>query len=290
LPPEGIRNDVPVPRTQLDSIVDELYSAPREEFITLRKERAKAARAAGNTALAVEIDKLTKPTTAAWLANQLARTDAADVRALASLGDALREAHERLDGAEIKSLSHQRTELIRGLVGRAEAVSDGSLSESVTRELEEILTRSVADEDAGQALVSGRMTSAKGFAPGSGWPTLEAGERPAPAPKKAAAKDRGSDRDKARAALDAARAAVKEAEAARADDERALADAENAVEEAAAEVKRLGEELDAAEARERRARGLVGSARRAAKEAERQAAAAWKQVQQAEQRLSDLDE
>jgi hypothetical protein len=273
-------------------VVDQLYSAPREEFIALRRERAKAARAAGNTALAVEIEKLTKPTTAAWLANQLARTDAAEVRELASLGDSLRGAHERLAGAEIKSLSHKRTELIRGLVGRAEEVSDGSLSESVTRELEDILTRSVADEDAGQALVSGRMTSAKGFAPGSGWPTLPAGERPAPAPerRKAPAKDRGSERDKARAALDAAKASVKEAEAARADDERALAAAEDAVEEAAAEVKRLGEELDTAEGREKRARGLVGSARRAAKEAERQSAAAWKQVQQAEQRLAELDD
>lgn len=277
-----------MPGRDLDSVVDELYAAPREEFIALRKERSKAARAAGDTELAAEIDKLAKPTTAAWLVNQLARTDAGLVAELAALGDALRQAHAELAGAEIKSLSHKRTELIRDLVGRAEEVSDGTMSESVTRELEDILTRSVADEDAGHALVAGRMTSAKSFAPASAWPTLPAGERPAV--KKAPTKDRGSDKDKARAALEAARAAVKEAESARADDERALADAEAAVEDAAAEVKRLGEELDAAEARERRARGLVGSARRAAKEAERQAAAAWKQVQQAEQRLATLEE
>ena len=278
-----------MPRQELDSVVDELYSASREEFITLRKERAKAARAAGDPELAAEIDKLTKPTTAAWLANQLARAESAEVRALAELGDALRQAHDRLAGAEIKSLSHQRTELIRGLVGRAETVSDGGLSESVTRELEEILTRSVADEDAGAALVAGRMTSAKGFAPGSGWPSLPAGPAKSEPRKPAERKPKASDLEKAREALRDARAAVKEAEAARADDERSLADAESAVDEAVAEVKRLGEELDAAEAREKRARGLVGLARRAVKEAERQAAGAWQQVQRAEQRLAELD-
>lgn len=279
-----------MPHRELDSVVDELYSAPREDFIALRKERAKAARADGDADLAKEIDKLTKPTSAAWLANQLARSDSAEVRELASLGEALREAHEQLDGAEIKSLSHKRTELIRGLVERADALSDGTMSESVTRELEEILTRSVAESEVGQALVSGRMTSAKGFAPGSGWPSLPAGPAPAkPAKPKAKAKS-ASDLEQAKAALKDARAAVKEAEAARAEDERALADAEAAVDEAAAEVKRLGEELDAAEAREKRARGMVGLARRAVKESERLAAAAWKQVQQAEQRLADLDE
>src|SRR5439155_20518486 len=102
-----------------------------------------------------------------------------------------REAHERLDGAEIKSLSHKRTELIRGLVERAEEVSDGTMSESVTRELEEILTRSVAEEEVGQALVAGRMTSAKGFAPGSGWPSLPAGPAPAK-PAKAAPREKSA--------------------------------------------------------------------------------------------------
>lgn len=284
-----------MPRIELDSVVDELYAAPREEFIALRKQHAKAARAAGEADVAAEIDKLAKPTTAAWIANQLARTDAEEVRALAELGNALRQAHAQLDGAEIKSLSQRRTELIRELVRRAEEVGDGSLSESVIRELEDIFTRVVADEEVAMAMVSGRMTSAKGFAPTSGWPSLPPGEAPTPRPaerSKAKPAGRGDEaqRERARQALDEARAAVKEAEAARADDERALADAEEAVEEAAEEVKRLGEELDAAEAREKRARGLAGLARRAVKEAERQASQAWRQVQLAEQRLAEQTE
>ena len=276
--------------SDIDPVIDELYAAPREEFIGLRKQHAKAARAAGESGVAAEIDKLAKPTTAAWIANQLARTESADVRALAELGNALRQAHAQLDGAEIKSLSQRRTELIRELVRRAEEVGDGSLSESVIRELEEIFTRVVADEQVAMAMVAGRMTSAKGFAPASGWPSLPPSDvAPKPIERgKARRGDQARQREAAQQALDEARAAVKEAEAARADDERSLADAEAAVEEAAAEVKRLGEELDAAETRERRARGLVGSARRAAKESERQAQQAWRQVQVAEERLAAL--
>jgi hypothetical protein len=278
-----------VPRIELESVVDELYAAPREDFIALRKERSKSARAAGDTSVAAEIDKLAKPTTAAWIANQLARSSADEVGELAALGDAMRAAHDQLDGARIKELTGQRTELFRGLVRLASEVVDG-LSESVTRELEDIFTRAIADADVAAALVAGRLTSAKGFAPMSGWPSVspsvsEPTSRPA-----SGARGKDAQREKLQATLEDARAAVKEAEAARADDERALADAEAAVDEAAAEVKRLGEELDAAEARERRARGLVGSARRAAKEAERQAAAAWRQVQQAEQKLAALED
>lgn len=279
--------------------MNELYAAPREEFVPRRKDLAKAVRAAGDADVAARIEKLAKPTTAAWLANQLARSDAEDVRALAALGGELRAAHERLDGAEIRNLTQRRSELIRGLLRRLEEGHD--LSEAVLRELEDIFTKAVADEQVAAALVSGRLTSAKAFAPLTGWPSLPAGEpAPKPAPRtQGSAKvepragekpEHARKRERARQALEEARAAVKEAEAERADDERSLADAEAAAAEAAAEVTRLGEELDAAEAREKRARGLVAMARRSVKEAEKRAAQAWRQVQAAEARLAELEE
>jgi hypothetical protein len=282
-----------VSETDLDSAVRELYGASREEFIARRKELAKAARDAGNADVAARIEKLAKPTTAAWLANQLARTDGDQVRELAELGDALRRAHEQLDGAEIRSLTQARTELIRELLRLVETNNEHGLSESVLRELEDIFTKAVADEDVAGALVSGRLTSAKAFAPGSGWPSLPAGDRPAAPARPKAERRKGDDtakRQRAKEALEEARAAVKEAEAARADDERSLADAESAAEEAAAEVSRLSEELDAAESREKRARGLVAMARRSVKEAEKRTAQAWRQVQQAEAKLTELSE
>jgi hypothetical protein len=282
--------------TGLGSAVQELYAAPRDEFIALRKELARRARAAGAASVAAEIDKLAKPTTAAWVANQLARTDPAEVTALAEVGDALREAHERLDGARIRELSQERTELVRVLLERAIQRNDQTLSESVLRELEDVFTRAVADPDAGRALIAGCLTSAKAFAPVSGWPDGAEAAAPVPGkePKREPTKEPKPAADgrleRARRALDEARAAVKEAEAERAGDERSLADAESAVDEAVAEVRRLGEELDAAEGREKRARGLVAMARRSVKEAERRASQAWKQVQQAEARLAELDE
>jgi hypothetical protein len=277
-----------VPGPEVDSAVVELYGAPREEFIARRRELARAARAAGAADAAASIEKLAKPTLAAWVANQLARRDPDEVGELAALGDALRRAHEELDGAELKTLTHRRSELVGELVRRIEDYHEHTLSESVLRELEAIFSRAVTDPEAGAALAAGRLTSAKEFAPASGWPSVPADAVPKPAPRKPAGD--GSREARAREALEEARAAVKEAEAARADDERAVADAEAAAEEAAAEVRRLGEELDAAETRERRARGLVATARRAAKESERQAAQAWRQVQLAEQRLAELDE
>jgi hypothetical protein len=286
-----------VPQTDLDTAIRELYAASREDFVARRRELAKAARDAGEPDAAGRIEKLAKPTTAAWVANRLARSDPDEVAELAGLGDALRRAHAELDGTEIRSLGQRRTELITALVRRADGHDEAGLSESVLRDLEEILTRAVSDADAAAALVAGCLTSAKGFAPSSGWPSLPATDVPAVKPARRSEKSGGAKksagdtrRQQAREALEEARAAVKEAESARAEDERALTDAESAAEEAAAEVKRLGEELDAAESKEKRARSLVATARRAAKEAERQASQAWRQVQQAEQKLATLED
>ena len=57
----------------LDEVADELYAVPPDEFVAVRKQRQDDARAAGNRTLAREIGALPKPTTAAWVANLLAR-------------------------------------------------------------------------------------------------------------------------------------------------------------------------------------------------------------------------
>lgn len=291
-----------VAHPDLDSAVDELYSVPREEFTAVRTELAKAAKAAGDRDTAAEIEKLAKPTTAAWLANQLARTERAEVGELVELGDALRDAHERLDGAELKTLTLRRTELIGELIRQAELMHGRALSESVHRELEEVCAAAVADAAVGQALLAGRLTSARGVAGPPVWPSPTAGsgrgkaaKRPASEaqakPKPAARADAGERRrrqlEQAERALREARDAVKDAEAARADEERALADAEAEADEAAAEVRRLERLLEAAEATERDARSRIAMARRAVKAAERRAAQAWRQVQQAERKLAE---
>ena len=282
----------------LDSAAEELYAGTREDFTPRRKELAKAAKAAGDPKLAAAIDKLAKPTTSAWLANQLARDPDADVDQVAELGDALREAHANLAGADLKSLSQQRTKLVNTLVKQAGRLNGAALTESVTRELEEIFTTAIADGDVARVLLAGRLTSAKELAATvAAWPEVSGDRAPVARPAKPKRKPDLTGREKAeqdrklakaREELEAARSAVKEAEADRAEEERILADAQRIADEATEEVRRVYEELDAAETREKEARRRVGSASRSVKDAERRASQAWRLVQQAERALEEL--
>ncbi len=286
----------------MDTAADELYGGTREAFTPRRKELAKEAKAAGDPKLAAAIDKLAKPTTSAWLANQLARDPSSDVDQVPTLGESLRAAHTNLDGAELRSLGQQRTRLINTLVRQASKLSP--LTESVTRELEDIFTTAIADPEIARVLLAGRLTSAKDLAAtAAAWPSTDLTEalsasfptRPKQAREKPQRDDRASEerarqRTEAEKELDAARAAVKEAEADRKEEERILEQAQQSADEATERVRRVYEELDAAEAEEKEARRRVGSASRSVKDAERRAGQAWRLVQQAEKKLADLGE
>jgi len=278
----------------LDTAADELYAGTRAEFTARRKELAKQAKAAGDVRLAAEIDKLAKPTTSAWIANHLARDPSSDVDEIASLGEALRAAHANLAGAELRTLSQQRTRLVNTLLKQASRL--GTLTEAITRELEDIFTTAIADAEVARVLLAGRLTSAKDLAAAAAaWPSLDA--TPAPRPVRERPKKARTDRELAvlegqreavRKELAKARAAVKEAEADRTEEERILEEAQRAAEEATERVRRVYEELEAAETAEKDARRRVGSASRSVKDAERRAGQAWRLVQEAEQKLADL--
>ncbi|TDV46335.1 hypothetical protein [Actinophytocola oryzae] len=281
----------------LDAAADELYAGTREDFTPRRKELSKEAKTAGDTTLAAAIDKLAKPTTSAWIANQLARDGSSDVDQVATLGESLRKAHTDLDGAELRTLSQQRTKLVNTLIRQAGKVAQ--LTESVTRELEDIFTTAIADPEVARVLLAGRLTSAKDLAAAAAaWPssdasagvadTLAASVAARPKKPKQDTAELDRKREAARRELDEAKAAVKEAEADRKEEERILEQAQHAVDEATERVRRVYEELDAAEAEEKEARRRVGSASRSVKDAERRAGQAWRTVQQTEQKLADL--
>jgi hypothetical protein len=286
----------------LDSAAEELYAGPREEFTPRRRELAREAKTAGEPKLAAAIDKLPKPTTSAWLANQLARDESSDVDQVPTLGDALREAHANLAGADLKSLSQKRTQLVNTLVEQAAKLHGAPLSESVLRELEDIFTTAIADGEVARLLLAGRLTSAKELAAAAAaWPSVSGEPAPPVAPTRTRTKkrterpereraERDRNRARAREELDAARAAVKEAEADRAEEERILAQAQQVATQATEDVRKVYEELDAAEDREKEARRRVGSASRSVKDAERRASQAWRLVQQAERTLDDLSD
>lgn len=262
---------------------DELYALPREEFTAARKALAKSARDAGDARAAAVIDKLAKPTTAAWLVNRLVREEPDAVAELTELGAALREAHQSADGPALRELTRKRTEVLRDLVRRAG--QGESPSESITRELEEMFTTALLDEAAGQRLGTGRIASVRDLSGAPAWPGLEVTPKPAAESqeKRSEKKPKKSSAEARRAAIAEAKAAVKAAEAERAKADRSVSEAEKAVAKAEARVREINTQLDDAEAAELEARRALQLARRTAKEAERTAAAAWRRRQQAEE-------
>ncbi|MGQ0841094.1 hypothetical protein [Actinokineospora sp.] len=260
---------------------DDLYALPREDFIPARRELARQARAAGDKDAAAAIEKLAKPTTAAWLVNRLARDQPDAVDDLTALGDDLREAHGAGAGPRLRELTQRRTEVLRDLVRRA---GQGEpLSEAVTRELEEMFTAAITDESAGEILRAGRVATVRDLT-ASGWPGLPvspaAPRTREPAPRKPV--DARSRRDAERRALAEAKAAVKAAASERTEADRACQQAETAIAVAERRVRELNTELDKAEVAELEARRGLQTARRAAKEAERAAGLAWRKLQQVE--------
>ena len=94
-------------------IADHLYALAPDEFTAARETAAKAARDEGERELADAVKKFRKPSISTWLVNVIARTDQLDD--LLDLGAALREAQRTLDGAELRTMSRQRHQVIRSL-------------------------------------------------------------------------------------------------------------------------------------------------------------------------------
>ena len=289
----------------VDDVADELYALPADEFVAARNERAKAARAAGAREIAATIAKLAKPNAAAWLANQLARADADEVRALVELGAAMREATAALDRDKLRGLSTQQRQLMASLVGRAREIAQASgrqPNESTIRDLEDILHAALAEPDAADELTAGRLTGtlrSSGFpsddAFSSGdmaiWSASAPSGTSARSSKKsastkgspAAASDRSSgadtssareqrDNPEQRALSEAAAAAQEDRDAAQKDLERA----ERAVRDARADADRVRRQLDdavdaltTAEQQRRAARTRADQTERAARLATR---------------------
>src|SRR3954452_18446964 len=180
----------------LDEVADELYEVPPEEFIALRSTRQDEARAEGDKALAKDIGALPKPSAAAWACNLLVRSRRDELEGLVELGGLLREAQENLAGDQLRALSSQRTQLISALTRQATALArehGRPVSTSVADQIEETLRAAMADPEAGEALLTGRLTSSmsyNGMGATASPPRPRLGPPPAPerapAPRRAA--------------------------------------------------------------------------------------------------------
>ena len=154
----------------LDDAATELYALTPAEFTGRRAELAAQARGAGQKELAKSITGLRRPTVSAWLVNQLARGAAGaeeEMDEVQALGADLRTAQAELDAPAMKACAKRRHDLIAALLQRAETVGDQEgqkVSAAARRELEETFGAAIADEQAGLAVTSGRLTRALVYA------------------------------------------------------------------------------------------------------------------------------
>jgi hypothetical protein len=176
----------------VDEAAAELYAADPDAFMDRRRELTAAARKQGDAAAAKEIAALRKPTRSAWTLNALARAEPRMIDNLAELGDQLRGAEQRLDGAAMRSLSQQRRELVDEATRRAFATtSQDAPSAAMREEVNATLLAAVANPDVADQLAAGRLTRAAqwdGFGAGpvtvAARPGLTVVPPPKPAPPK----------------------------------------------------------------------------------------------------------
>jgi hypothetical protein len=270
------------PADAVDDVADDLYALPADEFVAARNDRAKAARAAGARELAAAIGKLAKPNASAWLANQLARSHADDVRAFVDLGASMRDATASLDRDELRRLSTQQRQLVASLVRQARQVAETAgvrPNEATIRGLEDILHAALAEPDAAEALTAGRLTGtlrSSGFPSGDAagdmamWSASGAGGGTATTSTRAATGGRtaGSSRTAAGSSgRTPARRRSDDTDTTRADEQRAVSEEIRALTEAAAAA---DEDRDAARADLERADRAVRDARAHADRVRRQ--------------------
>ena len=250
----------------LATIANELYGLSPQEFTTARNARAAEARKGGDEALAASLKGLRKPSTGAWLANQLVREQSRDIEHLIELGTPLRSARA-LQGAEIRRVTKEKAETVARLLRQARSLAkraDQPLSQSTEQELEATLDAAFSDRESAQSLIEGRLTTALHYSGLGFGPDAKARDRGA-TPKVSGRLEGGSTSAGTALAKRALKQALKEAEQANSEAEKA----EQRVRAAEADLKRL--------------KAASSVARRQAVKAHANAAAAQKKLERRDQ-------
>jgi hypothetical protein len=282
--------------TSLATVADELYALAPDDFTAARDAAARRARDDGDRDLAGEVKQLRRPSVGAWLVNQLARRHGDQLDDLLDLGETLRAAQDALDGAELRTMTRQRRQVIQSLSELAAGIAaegDRRVGDAAQREVEATLDAALADEQAAQAVRSGRLMrplTSTGLEAVDLSGAVAAPEEPPPArvarskPKaaaNAAAKKSAPKKDVRRAADEQAAAKAREsltaAEHELAERETEFTAARDAVATARDQVTELEDAL--IEATERK--GAAEQARRAADQARKTAARARDAAQRA---------
>ena len=139
----------------MSDALDELYSAPIEEFVERRTELASRLRSEGDQAGAKEVAGAKKPTVAAWALNQLRRAAPDELAELEGL-----QADVAAGGHDLQDLLERRRRVVGALGKAATRVlqAAGRSPSSFDRDIAGTLEAAVVDADALAALTAGRLT------------------------------------------------------------------------------------------------------------------------------------
>ncbi|WP_369222329.1 hypothetical protein AB5J52_13200 [Streptomyces sp. R39] len=268
----------------LDAVADELYGLEPGDFTAVRDERAKTARVNGDRELAERIRRLRRPTLAAWASNLLVREQPDEAQRLLQLGEALRQAHEDLDGEQLRELSaqqHQLTYALARQASRLTAQAGQRISDDVRQEVQDTLHAVLADPTGAAQWAKGRLTKPlsvpAGFPAPLGQPPPAAAAESAPRPADEAADlDAVPRRREQRERIERARQQAADAERelhecedrmSAAEEERRRTDEERR--QADQRVTELSRRLQDAERDQQRARDAARTARDHARDADR---------------------
>ncbi|WP_109472859.1 hypothetical protein [Ornithinimicrobium cavernae] len=145
---------------------EQLYAGAPGEFIDTRTALVKSAKAQGDKDAAKEIAALRRPSTAAWVLNQLVHRGDPVVGTLADLGARLRQATAHLDAPALARMRKERDAVLDDLVTAAAATASDSgqtLTAAVSAEVRDTGIAALADEAAEAVLASGTLTRALSY-------------------------------------------------------------------------------------------------------------------------------
>ncbi len=273
----------------MEEIIDTLYALPPARFTAARDEAAAQAKRAGDRTAGKRIAGLRRPTLAAWTSNTLVRAKPDEVEQFRGLGQALRAAHRSLNGEQLRELSHQQHVVIGALAREAlrlAAEAGTAVSETVLREVEQILYAALADPDAAEAWAAGRL--AKAPAPSTEFPGVDPDAVPPAAPGPPAPPPEPEAERQPDPRVAAARAAAQEAQGAAVAREDELRPAEEARQRAAGQAAAADAELERAQAARDQAYAAVAEAEERHREAGRAAGKARRAADTAARRLRTL--
>ncbi len=230
----------------IERAIDRLYAEAPDGFTAARDALAKELKAAGDDEGAKRVKALRKPVRTAWTVNRLVREDPDAVQQLLAAGERLRAAQQRtLSGGgadELRDRSDERRRLVNGLTERAaRSLGDAEPPAAAVEEIASTLEAASIEEQAGAAVLEGRLTKPlprpAGFGDVAGLKSIPGG-KPREEPERPAAEERAERRRH----------------------ERELRDAEERERSTRARVDELREELERLQARTTEAREQLRAA------------------------------